>query len=305
MTDHEDAARAGAGAGATTGVSSSGGPDATVATSAGADPRHLAMAAAARRWGWWYQTEAWLRSFRYYAFSALMYAVGQPLVYMIAMGIGLGTLVGQGAGTVDGVDYLTFVAPAILVSTAVMSVTGEMTYPVMTGFKWQRLYHAPAATAMSPGHIAHGHFVGVMLRFAAQCLVFWLIMLAFGATSSPASVLLVPIGVLAAAAFGAPVQAYASTLEDEGFQFSAIQRFVVMPMFLFAGTFFPLTVMPVYLQWIGWLSPVWHGSQLARVVSYGADVAPWLIAAHVAFLVACTALGLVWSRRSYTRRLSS
>lgn len=275
------------------------------ALSAGADERHLAMAAAARRWGWWYEVEAWFRGFRYYAFSALMYAVGQPLVYMVAMGIGLGTLVGQGAGTVDGVDYLTFVGPAILVSTVVMSVTGEMTYPVMGGFKWQRLYYAPAATALGPGQIAHGHFLGVMLRFAAQCLVFWLIMLAFGATTSPASVLLVPVGVLAAAAFGAPVQAYASTLEDEGFQFSAIQRFVVMPMFLFAGTFFPLSVMPVYLQWIGWISPVWHGSQLARVVSYGADVAGWLIAVHIVFLVACTVTGLVWSKRSYTRRLSS
>jgi lipooligosaccharide transport system permease protein len=263
------------------------------------------MARVARRWGWWFEVEAWMRKFRAYAFSALMYAVGQPLLYMIAMGIGLGTLVQSGAGQVDGVEYLVFVAPAILVSTTVMSTSGELTFPVFGGFKWERLYYGPAATAMTPGQIAFGHFFGVMIRFTAQCAVFWLIMLAFGATSSPASILVIPIGVLTAAAFGAPLQAYTSTLENEGFQFSFIQRFIVMPMFLFSGTFFPLSVLPIYLQWIGWISPVWHGTQLARVASYGADVAPWLMVVHVVVLVTLMLLGLAWARRGYTRRLGA
>ena len=78
-----------------------------------------------------------------------------------------------------------------------------------------------------------------------------------------------------------------------------------MPMFLFAGTFFPLSVMPAYLQWIGWVSPVWHGAQLARVVCYGADVPALMVGVHVAFLVACTVAGLLVVVRVYARRLRS
>ena len=269
----------------------------------GAAPSHAVMAARARRFGVWYYAETVLRGMRAYFWPILGYAVGQPLLYMVAMGIGLGALVSGGAGTVDGVDYLTFVAPALLVSTVVLSVSAEMTYPVMAGFKWQRLYHAPVATAVEPGQVALGHLVAVVIRFLVQSLVFWLVMLAFGAAPSAWSWLVIPVGVLSATAFGAPLQAYAATIEDEGFQFAFIQRFVVMPMFLFAGTFFPLSVMPGYLQWIGWVSPVWHGTQLARLASYGADVSTVMVAVHLAYLVGLTVLGMVLAVRVYSRRL--
>ncbi|AXH97997.1 ABC transporter permease [Ornithinimicrobium avium] len=265
------------------------------------------MAARARALGVWYYAETVLRGMRAYFWPIMLYAAGQPVLYMVAMGIGLGTLVDSGAGSVGGVDYLTFVAPALLVSTVVMSVSGEMTYPVMSGFKWQRLYYGPAASALEPGQIALGHLVAVVIRFVVQSLIFWAVMLVFGATTAPwwQSWLVVPVGVLTATAFGAPLQAYASTLTDEGFQFSFIQRFVVMPMFLFAGTFFPLSAMPTYLHWIGWVSPVWHGTELARLASYGAPLSPTMLAVHLGFLVLCTVAGLLLAVRSYTRRLHS
>lgn len=268
-------------------------------------PAHAEMARRATRFGIWYYAETVLRGMRAYAWPILFYAVGQPLLYMVAMGIGLGALVDSGAGSVEGVSYLMFVAPALLISTAVMSVSAEMTYPIMAGFKWQRLYYGPLASALSPGQIALGHLLAVGIRFLVQTLIFWLIMLAFGAAPSPWSWLIVPIGVLTATSFGAPLQAYAATVEDEGFQFSFIQRFVVMPMFLFAGTFFPLSAMPPYLHWIGWISPVWHGTELARWAAYGADLTPLMAAVHLAFLLATTGLGLVLGVRVYTRRLRS
>jgi lipooligosaccharide transport system permease protein len=270
-------------------------------------PEHTLMAQRAARFGTWYYAETVLRGMRAYFWPILFYAVGQPVLYMVAMGIGLGQLVGSGVGTVEGVDYLTFVAPALLVSTIVMSASAEMTYPVMAGFKWRRLYQGPLASALRPSQVALGHLLAVVIRFLVQSVIFWLIMVAFGAAPNgwTTSVLVVPVGVLAATAFGAPLQAYAATLRDEGFQFSFIQRFVVMPMFLFAGTFFPLSAMPAYLHWIGWISPVWHGTQLARVASYGADVPPAMIAGHVGFLAALTLLGILWAVRVYTRRLRS
>lgn len=270
-------------------------------------PAPEVMAARARRWGWWYFVEYWLRTAKAWFLSVLIYMVGEPLLYLIALGVGLGTLVDNGVGTVDGVPYLVFVAPALLISTVVMSTGGEMTYPVMSGFKWQRLYYGPHATPVSPAQIALGQFTGVMIRFLVQATIFWAIMIAFDAVPRGVlvSALAIPIGVLTAAAFGAPLQAYASTIKDEGYQFAFVQRFVIMPMFLFAGTFFPLSSMPGYLHWIGWISPVWHGTQLARQVTYGAVEPGWLTAVHVAFLVLCAAAGLVWAARSYTKRLGS
>ncbi|WP_238335740.1 ABC transporter permease [Serinicoccus kebangsaanensis] len=280
--------------------------DSTRLVYSGDGPDHGDMAVRARRSGVWFYAETVLRGMRAFALPILLYAVAQPVLYLVALGVGLGELVDRGTGPVGGVDYLVFVAPALLVSTVVMSVSAEMTFPVMSGFKWNRLYYGPVASPLEPSQIALGHFTAVMLRFLLQGLVFWLVMLAFGA--APAgwvqSVLVVPIGMLAAAAFGAPLQAYAATLDD-GFQFSLIQRFVVMPMFLFSGTFFPLAAMPPYLHWIGWISPVWHGTELARWASYGADLSWGMTALHLTFLLGCTAVGIWFSVRTYTRRLRS
>lgn len=265
------------------------------------------MAARARRWGWWFYIEYWLRTAKAWAQSIVIYMIGEPLLYLIALGVGLGSLVDSGVGTVDGVSYLVFVAPALLISTVVMSTGGELTYPVMAGFKWDRLYYGPHATPVTPAQIGTGHFLGVLIRFFVQAAIFWAIMIAFGAVPRGVliSALVIPIGVLSAAAFGALLQAYASTLTDEGYQFAFVQRFVIMPMFLFAGTFFPLSSMPVYLHWIGWISPVWHGTQLARQVTYGAVEPMWLTVVHVLFLVVCTVAGVLWMRRSYTARMGA
>nr|NLD39685.1 ABC transporter permease [Actinomycetales bacterium] len=201
----------------------------------------LQQAAAARRWGWWYFAEHWARNTRSYIVGVLFYDLGALFLNLVALGLALGTLVDAGTGAVDGVSYLMFVAPALVVSAAVMTEAGEMTYPVMEGFKWRRLYYGPSAGPLTGGQIAFGHQLVTIGRLILQGIFALLMLWAFGALASPWSWLIVPISLLAGLAFGAPLQAYAATLKDEGFSFSAIQRFVVMPMFLFAGTFFPLT----------------------------------------------------------------
>ena len=273
--------------------------------SSGRVPPPAEMARRARRWGWWYHVEYWLITAKAWAQSILVYAIAEPLLYLVALGVGLGTLVDAGAGGVDGVEYLTFVAPALLVSTIVMSAAGEFTYPVMAGFKWERLYHGPHATPVTPRQIAEGQFAGVMLRFVAQAAIFLGIMWAFGAISSPWAWLCVPIAVLAAGTFGAPLLAYAASLESEGYQFAMVQRFIVMPMFLFAGTFFELSSMPWFLQPIGWISPIWHGTELARWAAYSSDLSWARAALHVGFLAALALIGLLVARRIFERRLNS
>jgi lipooligosaccharide transport system permease protein len=75
-------------------------------------------------------------------------------------------------------------------------------------------------------------------------------------------------------------------------------------MTLFSGTFFPLSSMPWFLQWIGWLSPLWHGTELARVFAYGAVEPIWLTIIHVVYLAALVVVGWVWTRRLTARRLN-
>lgn len=260
------------------------------------------QAALARRWGWWFQAERRLVGMKAYWTTIAGEAILTPVLYIIAMGIGLGRLVDSGSGGVAGVAYLTFVGPGLLVSSAVMTASGEFTYGVIDGFKWSKLYFARSATAASPWQVAVGELLAVGVRFLAQSLVFWLLLVAFGVTGW-ASWPMVLVAAVAALSFGAPLMAFSAAQKDEGTQFSLIQRFVVAPMFLFAGTFFPLESMPLGLQWIGWISPMWHGTQVARVLSFGLPLPGWLIAVHLAFLLVLVGLGTVLTVANFRRRL--
>ncbi len=257
-----------------------------------------------RRFGWWYQAEWRLLGMKAYWTSVVGSAVITPALYVLAMGVGLGSLVDASAGGIDGVPYLTFVAPGLLVSTVVMSAVNELSFPVMLGFKWGRLYYARGTTAASSLQVAVGELVAVGLRLALEAALFWVILVMFGATDPTWSWLMIPVATLAGLAFGAPVMAYAATLEEEGFQFAMIQRFIVMPMFLFAGTFYPLASMPVYLQWIGWISPMWHGTQLARALSFGMPLPTWLVLVHVGFLLVLLAVAATLAVRNFVARLA-
>jgi lipooligosaccharide transport system permease protein len=264
-------------------------------------------AARARRWGSFYFAEHVLRSMRAYLVTIVVTSVGNPLLYLFSMGVGLASIVDRSAGgahaAFGGVGYLAFAAPALLVSSAVMTSANEMMFPVMDGFKWRRFYYGPHVTPLVPGQLAAGHIMAVGVRLTLQCLVFFLIMLAFGAAPGPWAWLLVPIGVFAGMAFGAPLMAYSAHIESENFQFSMIQRFIVMPLFLFSGTFYPLATMPAGMQWIGWISPLWHGNELGRMASYGLSEPGWLVAVHVLYLGALGAVGIWWARRNYTKRM--
>lgn len=257
----------------------------------------------ARRWGWWYQAEWRLISMKAYWTSAIGSSLLTPVLYLIAMGVGLGTLVDAGSGGVAGVPYLTFVAPGLLVSTVVMSAGSEMTFPVMDGFKWSKLYFARSSTAASPLQVAVGEVIAVGIRFLVEAVVFWAILVAAGVVGF-GSWPMIPVAALAAMALGTPLMAYAATLENEGYQFSMVQRFVIAPMFLFAGTFFPLESMPIYLQWIGWISPMWHGTQIARLLAFGLPVSGFMVVVHLAVLVVLTLGGTALAARFFTRRLA-
>lgn len=258
----------------------------------------------ARSFGSLYYAEHVLRAMNSYKWTLLATSVGTPVMYLFAMGVGLASLVDQTSGSVfGGVSYLAFIAPALLASATIMTAATEFTYPVMNGFKWRRVYYGPHASPLGTHQIVHGHVLAITARLTATTVVYFLIVAAFGASPLPTGVIAIPVAVLTGLAFGLPLMAYAASVEDDKGQFALVMRFIVMPLFLFSGTFFPLSTLPVYLQWIGWISPLWHGTELGRALTYGHPIPAWLAAVHVLFLVVLAVVGLRLARRVYARRL--
>ncbi|AEE44169.1 ABC transporter permease [Cellulomonas fimi] len=268
--------------------------------------RALAAAALPRRLGWWYVAEAQLRSMKAYGWTIVASGVGQPLLYLLGIGLGLAAFldVSIGQGPDGPVDYVTFVAPALLVTAAVGVAMDEFTYAVMSGFKWRRLYWGPNATPISPAQLATGVVVACVGRMLFTTVAYYVLMVAFGAVGDPLAGLAIPlVGVLAGLAFGLPVMAFSASLKDDRGQIALVQRFVFTPLFLFSGTFYPLTTVPVALQWIGWVSPVWHASEVGRSLSYGSPPGAWPVGVHLAVLLVMAGAGAVVAGRIFTRRL--
>ncbi|MFT4281456.1 ABC transporter permease [Microbacterium sp.] len=264
-----------------------------------------------RRRGSWYVTEHMVRAMRAYGWTIIVGALGQPILYLLGLAAGLAALIQ--APVVDrgvAVDYLVFVAPALLVTAAISVASEEMTYPVMAGFKWRRYFYGFNASPLASPQIANGVILGAGARMTvavgAYYLFIWLLgVLGLETVPHPETGwLAIPIGVVAGLAFGIPLMAYAASIEDDKGQFALVQRFIFMPMFLFSGTFYPLDSLPVWLQWIGWVSPLWHGAELGRVATYHAAVPTEMIAIHVVYLIVLSLAGYLWGRRLFTERLA-
>ncbi len=272
----------------------------------GATELALAGGAKPRRFGSLYVLEHRLVAMRAYAQTIVMTSIGNPLVYLFALGVGLATLVDQDvpAGGGRTVDYLTFVGPALLATAAVMVATEESTYPFVAVLKWNPIAYAINAAPISGTQLANGMILAILVRIIPTVAIYYVIMLFFGAVPLATGVLNILTATLTGMAVGVLISAYTSRIEDDKGQMAMIMRFGVTPMFLFSGTFFPLTQLPVFLQWIGWISPLWHGTELGRVFSYGMEEPIWLTAVRVLYLVAITVVCWRMTQRVVTRRLN-
>jgi lipooligosaccharide transport system permease protein len=256
-----------------------------------------------RRYGAWYVAEHRFRNMRAYTQTILATSIGNPLLYLYALGVGLATLVDPGLGTGE-VSYLTFVAPALLASAAVTVATEEFTYPVMLGFKWNPVFFGMNAAPIVPRQIIDGIVISVTARMVVTTAIFYLFMLVFGAVPSPWGIVTILTATITGLGAGALIMAYATTIQEDKGQFAMLLRFVVLPMTLFSGTFFPLEALPAYLHWIGWISPLWHGAELSRVFAYGMEEPIWLTVTHIVYLTVLFGSGWALARRFTARRLN-
>ena len=250
-------------------------------------------------------TEARLRAMLKWIWLILGIAIANPVLYLVSIGLGVGAYIDKNTGGmgVDGVSYITFLAPALLATAAIQGAIDESVYPTLEGFKWDKIFFSMNSTPLSGNHIAMGVFFNSVIRVTFTAVIYWFVMLAFGVLESPRAWLAIFTAIMAGAAFGAMMQALAGMLENEDIFFTVLQRFVIMPLFLFSGTFYPLTNMPIYLQWIGWISPLWHATELGRWLTYGHEISTLMLYTHFVFLNSILVIAVIASRRIFTRRL--
>jgi len=244
----------------------------------------------------------WLTNYRRTWRGSIYSSLLNPLLFLGAMGLGLGTLVNKnGDAAIGGVKYLVFLAPGLLAATAMTTAVGESTYPVLASVKWLKTYQAASASPLRPADIFHGHMLFVALRLTMNCAIFLAVAAALGAVQSWWAIAALPVAVLTGMAFNTTIEAWAIT-RNRDTSFAVIFRFGLIPLFLFSGTFFPITQLPAWLRPIAYATPLWHGVALCRALTLGtATLGGALI--HVGYLAGLTAIGVVAGNRSYRRRL--
>jgi lipooligosaccharide transport system permease protein len=252
-----------------------------------------------------------LRSFEYWLFKyrrtwrgSLVSTFLNPMLYLTAIGLGLGTLVNRAGGTASlgGVSYLSYIAPGMLAAAAMQTAAGEATYPVMGSIRWIKTYVAMLATPLSTRDVLVGHLAWMAVRLILASGAFLLAMAAFGTLHSGLAVLALPAAVLTGLAFATPVTAFAATLKNDS-GFALLFRVGFMPLFLFSGVFFPVQRLPGLLRPLAYATPLWHGADLCRGLALGTGLSPAAAAVHVGYLAAVAAAGYAAANLTFRRSL--
>lgn len=218
----------------------------------------------------------------------------EPVFYLASMGIGLGALIGdiettQGAS----VSYAAFIAPALLAVSAMNGAIYDSTWNVFFKLNYGKLYEGMLATSLGPLDVALGEIMYALLRGLAYATGFMIIMQILGLNLAWTAVLALPAVVLIAfgfASLGMAVTSYMKTFQQMDWI-----NFVLLPMFLFSATFYPITVYPGWVQQIVMALPLWHGVELIRGLTTGILSVDMLW--HVLYYVVMIAIGLVFTTK--------
>jgi lipooligosaccharide transport system permease protein len=242
----------------------------------------------------------WLLRYRRTWRGSIVISVANPLLFLTALGLGLGTLVDRN-DALHGEPYLRFILPGMLIAAVMQTAFLEAAGPVMQSVGPQGNYRAAAATPLSPSDILYGHLMYWGLRAAQNAVLFTGVSALFGAVDPLRAPLLVPIALLVAVAFATPAAAWAVTVTRPA-RLNAVFRFTILPLYMFSGTFFPVERLPSALRALAWATPLWHGVDLARAVALG-TATPARTLIHLGYLTAMAVAGLLAARRTYRRTL--
>lgn len=243
-----------------------------------------------------YRLQRYRRTWR----GTVVISVLNPLLFLIAVGVGLGHVVSHPA-SLHGVSYLQFFAPGMLAAGSMQNGIVDSGWPVSHGVSKSGSYRVAITTPLESTDIMIGHILFMALQIALSAVAFVAVMVAFGAAHSWLVVFTVPAATLTGLAFATPTSAFAATVSSPKVV-GNLFKWVVMPLYLFSGTFFPVAQLPLALRALAYATPLWHGVDLCRTLSLG--TATWgRCAMNVGYLSAVTILGIVIARRTFRRRL--
>jgi len=231
----------------------------------------------------------------------ILSGVFEPVFYLLGIGLGIGGIINEvhlADGTV--IPYAAFVAPALMATAAMNGAVFETIFNVFFKLNYAKTYDGVLATPMGITEIALGELIWALMRAALYAIAMFVIMVAMGLVLSPLGIFTIPAALLVAASFAAAGLAgtsYLRTVND----FDIPMGLVVMPMFLFSGTFFPITIFPEPIQIAIQLTPLYHGINLIRGLSTGLFEVTDLLS--VVYLVVFFALCLWIAMRQMERRL--
>jgi len=225
-----------------------------------------------------------------------------PLFFLAAMGLGLGGLVNRGSGGVNGVPYLDFLAPGLIAAACMQTAAIEAMYPILAKIMWDKTYEGALATPITIPDLLRGEILWITIRMFIVATMFWLVMLIFGVGHSLEAVLAIPASILTGLAFATPIMAFTSRRRNDS-GFAAINRFVIIPLYLLAGTFFPIAKLPLALQAVAWATPLAHGVALTRGVVLG-NISAGDAVLHALVPLAYFAAGLLVARAFLMKRLA-
>ncbi|WP_394249751.1 ABC transporter permease [Arthrobacter pityocampae] len=214
----------------------------------------------------------------------------EPVLYLLSMGVGLGALV----GTVEGPDgtpisYAAYIAPALLAVSAMNGAVYDSTWNVFFKMNFAKLYQGMLYTSLGPLDVAIGEIFLALLRGALYATGFTAVMALMGLVTSPLALLVIPASVVIAfgfASFGMGITSFMKT-----FQQMEWINFVMLPMFLFSATFYPLSVYPQGVQWFIQALPLWHGVELLRQISVASFTSATLL--HLGYFLVMIVVGML------------
>ncbi|WP_258805213.1 ABC transporter permease [Pseudarthrobacter sp. NS4] len=214
----------------------------------------------------------------------------EPVLFLFSMGVGMGAIVGAVEGP-DGnpISYAAYIAPALLAVSAMNGAVYDSTWNVFFKMNFGKLYQGMLYTSLGPLDIALGEIFLALLRGMMYATGFTAVMAMMGLITTPWALLMIPASVLIAFGFASIGMGITSFMKT--FQQMDWITFIMLPMFLFSATFYPLSVYPQYIQWLIQAMPLWHGVELLRQISVGTFTAAMPL--HIGYYLVMTAAGML------------
>ncbi|MEU7798980.1 ABC transporter permease [Micromonospora arborensis] len=243
----------------------------------------------------------WITLYRRTWRGTIVISVLNPLLFLIGIGAGLGALVDDNApAQIAGISYAAFFAPGMLAAAAMQSAFLEGSAGVARAAGYGA-YRGATPTPLEPEQLAGGHLLFIAFRVLIASGAFIVVMAAFGLTGGWWALGALLGATLTGVAFAAPAAAWAVGVHKLR-HIDTMFRFVIMPLYMFSGTFFAVSQLPEWIQPVSYLLPLWHGVELCRTLSLGTATITGS-AIHIAYLLALAIGGFLVARITYRRRL--